>query len=183
MKNLLPICLLLCVSLGCENTATNRAVTTNAAPSASPKTYAPDLIGQSKRINDEGINDETIRKNLADVDKSITYELLKKNADKQAGKAWMCKGKILEIAEKDGVTVARIGLDDWGNKVIYATGPIETTFVEKDHIVAIGYLAGSHSYTSQANWQITIPALSLRAMIAPKDLPKYQTAAKKPKVK
>ena len=53
-------------------------------------------------------------------------------------------------------------------------GPIETSFVEKDHVYVIGYLAGDYSYTSQANWNITIPALAMRAMMKKRDVAKYQ---------
>ncbi len=112
------------------------------------------------------------------MDKTITYEHLKKNADKHAGKPWAFSGKILEITEKDGITEARIALDDWGNKVIYVAGPIETLFVEKNRVYVIGYLAGNYSYTSQANWKITVPALAVRAMIKPQDLAKYHKGKK-----
>ncbi len=142
--------------------------------------HTPDLAGQVSKIQSEGVDDTHIRTNVLAVDKTISYEMLKKNADKYAEKPWAFKGKILEITEKNGYTDARIALDDWGNKVVYVSGPIETPFVEKDQVYVVGYLAGNYSYTSQANWQITIPALAARAMLKPQDVAKYQVAVKMP---
>ncbi|MGI8556490.1 MAG: hypothetical protein ACR2LT_09075 [Pyrinomonadaceae bacterium] len=117
-------------------------------------------------------------KNIADVDKSITYEQLKKNADRYAGKPWACKGKILQIQERDGNTTALISLDGWGNKNVQVGGELTTDFVENNQVYVVGYLAGNYSYTSIANWQITIPLLAARAIMKPGEVSKYQTQTK-----
>lgn len=185
---ILPFLLILAVSLGCSTSEqttvrpaglSKNAVNApgNAAPT--PLTYDKDIVGQSVRIVREGLSDDSIRSNISAADKAITYEHLKKNADKYAGQPWFCKGEILEIAETGGSTAARIALDDWGNKAIYVAGPIETTFVEKNTVYVVGYLSGNYSYTSQANWNITVPSMAIRAMIKPADWPKYQKLGKK----
>lgn len=123
MKNLLLVfCVLLFLILGCsssDNNSNGRSATPSTFSSSSPtsvkstpKSFGLDVAGQLARINDEGYDDEQISKNIADVNKEITFEHLKKNADKYAGKAWGFKGKILEISEDNGGTIARIALDD-----------------------------------------------------------------------
>ncbi|HEX8565409.1 MAG TPA: hypothetical protein VF648_07030 [Pyrinomonadaceae bacterium] len=123
-------------------------------------------------------SEAAIRANVAEVDKSITYEHLKKNADRYSGKAWMFKGKILQVFEQNGQTGARVSLDDWGNKPVWVACNCTTDFVENDRVFVVGYLTGTYSYTSQANWEITIPALAARAILSSKDSVKYQAEKK-----
>jgi hypothetical protein len=177
MKNLPPLFCLLLLTIGCSNTSH----TSNSVARATHKSYSPDLLGQLERIKDEGTNEESLRQNIAHTDTTISYELVKKNPAKYAGEAWHCRGKILEIAEKDGKTAARLDVDD-SSKPMYLLGNMETPFVEGDDVVVIGYLAGEHSYTSQANWNISIPALAVRAMLRPDELSKYQKAPKATKL-
>lgn len=183
MKHLPALLVLFAAIIGCADNSNrpantiSRANTSNAPLLSTPTpkpVYDNDLTGQALRIKDEGVDDFQIKQNLLNADKSITYELLKKNPQKYAGRPWAFEGKILEITEKNGATVARITLDDWGNKPMMVMGPIETSFVEKDHVYVVGYLAGDYSYTSQANWNITIPALAVRAIMKKKDAAKYQ---------
>ena len=154
--------------------ATANKPTTNKDSEISTKaTFSSDLTGQVARILAEGNDDATISKNIAGIDKAITYAHLKKNAAKYAGEPWAFTGKILEITEKDGMTAARISIDDWAQNVLFVSGMLTTEFVEKDRVYVVGYLAGDYSYTSQANWKITIPSLAIRAVIKPKDVAKY----------
>lgn len=197
ISRILPFLLLLILMPGCvadkpktansvnlPGTKPDASVQPSASPAEiatrTPHTFALDLVGQDARIFTEGSDEDQIRANIAATDKAITYEHLKKNADKYAGKPWFCKGKILEITEQSGLTVARIGLDDWGTKTIWVMGLVSTDFVEKNTVYVVGYLAGNYSYTSQANWQITVPALAIRAMIKPSDWPKYQKGKNNP---
>jgi hypothetical protein len=177
MQNLtLVILLLTAVAIACSSTpdnsftlGSNSTSGSSAGNQAAPPapSFDADLAGQVKRIISEGTDDAAVRKNIADADRSVTYEHLKKNAARYAGRPWTFTGKILEISEVGGNTVARIALDDWGNKAIYVAGPFTTEFVEKNRVQVIGYLAGDYSYTSQANWNITIPAVAARAMVEP----------------
>jgi hypothetical protein len=120
-----------------------------------------------------------IRSNIAEIKKEITYEHLKKNADKYRFDAWAFKGKILQIFEEGGKTGARISLDDWGNKVMWVTCDCTTDFVEDDRVFVVGYLSGTHSYTSQANWELEIPSMIARVILSSKEAAKYQNNGKK----
>lgn len=166
--------------LGCSSTGNHNSNNQTTSPpsvsqiAAPPETYGTDLKGQFQRIVNEGKDESEIRENIAAADNTITYEHLKKNADKHAGKPWSFTGKILEIQEQDNITIARISIDDWGSKPIYVIGPISTDFLENNRVFVAGYLAGSHSYESQAGWQITIPALAARTMLKPAEAAKYR---------
>ncbi len=129
--------------------------------------YDSDLAGQYQRIKAEGTDNALVQKNIADADKSVKYEHLKKNAEKYAGRPWMFTGKILQIMEQGGETQALISLDDWGSKTIWVVAPFTTDFVEKNRVTVVGYTAGSYSYTSQANYNLTVPAVAARAILKP----------------
>jgi hypothetical protein len=135
----------------------------------SPPTFTPDLSGQLSRIQAEGNDISALKQNLQGVDPKITYELIKKNVDKYAAQPWSFTGRILEIFERDGQTQARISIDAWGTKPCWVVGNLTTDFVEKNQVTVVGYLAGSYSYTSQAGWNITIPAIAARAIVKPAD--------------
>ncbi len=140
------------------------------------ETYDSDMKGQLSRIMAEGQDESNVRGNILAADTKITYEHLKKNADKYAGKPWSFTGKILEIQESDGVTIARISQDNWGNKAIYVVAPVSTEFLEDNRVFVVGYLAGSYTYESQAGWTITIPAMAARAIIKPNEVAKLKSA-------
>ena len=141
---------------------------------SSSLSYDSDMPGQIARIGAEGISEEAVRANILAADKTITYAHLKKNAAKHATKPWSFTGKILEIQEVDGGTVARIGLDAWGSQAIYVAGPITTDFLENNRVFVVGYLAGEYSYTSVANYNMSIPAVAARAMMKPAEAAKYR---------
>ncbi len=103
----------------------------------------------------------------ADLNKSIKYEHLKKNAEPYAGKPWRFTGRILEISEKSNpeLTVARISLDYYGNYPIYVVGRFNTPFLTGNTVEVVGYLAGNYSYESQAGWNITVPAIAALAIV------------------
>lgn len=168
--------LLLILSCSTENQTSNDSVETPIPDIPStPVSYTNDVPGLLSKIKSEGSNDEAIAKNISEANQEITYKHLKKNAEKHAGEPWLFTGKILEISESDGNTFARIGLDKWGNDAIMVAGNFTTEFVDGERVFVVGYLAGNHSYTSQANWQITIPAMVARAMLKPSEKDKYKT--------
>lgn len=168
LGHITPLVILAFVAIGCgdSNASVERQKNLNAAmanvmkalnaANASASTQDTDLDGQIARIGSEASHPA--------ADKSVTYEMLKKNADKYAGRPWEFKGKVLEISEKNGVTIARISLDDFGGKPVWCQGNITSDVVEKDRVIATGYLAGEKSYTSQANWNISIPAMALSSL-------------------
>lgn len=110
---------------------------------------------------------------VALIDDGITYEMLKKDASKYIGKGWGFTGKILEIKEKNGITIARIGLDPYGSKPVWVQGRLTTDFVEDNRVYVVGVLAGDYTYKSQANWSITIPALVPVAIMKPEKAKQY----------
>ncbi len=178
LKLMFPFIMIVVSVLGCGNSPKTTTQTVNTTV-PTPVEYKMDVRGQRLRIQDEGMDEQKIKENIANIDKSVTFELLKKNAEKYAGKPWAVKGKILQIADIDGGTEARIALDGGGNKIIFASGSLSNDFVEKNEVYVIGYLAGNYTYTSQANWTITIPAMAIRAMIKPQDVAKYQIKKKR----
>jgi hypothetical protein len=103
------------------------------------------------------------------VEKSITYEKLKKNADEYDSYGWAFTGKVFQIQEQGGRTTALVSLDAWGNKIMWVKADFTTPFVENDQVYVVGYLAGNYSYTSVAGWNITVPAIEARAILKPSE--------------
>jgi hypothetical protein len=101
---------------------------------------------------------------MANVNKSITYAHLKKNADKYTWRPWRLTGRIVEIAENNGLTRGRVSLSDYADQAMYFEYGGETDFVENNIVEMAGVLASNFSYTSQAGWKITIPAISVAAI-------------------
>lgn len=134
--------------------------TPTPAPSASP---TPQLV----RDPASGLREDVIRQDMLAVDKAITYEKLKKNADQYDSQPWTFSGKVFQIQESGGRTAALVSLDSWGSKKMWVTANFTTEFVEKDQVYVVGYLAGNYSYTSIAGWNITVPAIEARAILKP----------------
>ena len=91
--------------------------------------------------------------------KKITYAHLKKNAIKYALSPYKFTGRILEVSEHDGTSTARVSTDYYGNNVFYIVALGESDFVQGDVVDVLGFLTGTHSYESQAGWNITIPEM------------------------
>jgi hypothetical protein len=157
-----------------QQSAETAKILNNVARNSSQPPFALDLEGQINRVKSEGSDSELLKRNIQQANSKITYELLKKNADKYAGEPWFFTGRILEIFEQGGHTESRISLDSWGSKPIWIAGDFTTDFVEKNQVFVVGYLAGNYSYTSQAGWKITIPALAARAILKPGEAAKLR---------
>lgn len=94
----------------------------------------------------------------------IEYAQLIKNPDRHAGTYVKYKGEIIQIQEGNGLTVIRLAVTptSYGydfNDVIWVEYEGYTDYVDGDTITVYGEIFGSHSYTSQAGWDITVPAL------------------------
>jgi hypothetical protein len=61
-------------------------------------------------------------------------------------------------------------------------GRFTTGFVTDDYVYVVGNLAGYYSYTSQAQWDITLPVLAARAMLSPAEADRFKSKAQKPNV-
>ncbi len=94
----------------------------------------------------------------------IEYAHLKKNPDRYAGEYVKYTGEIIQIMEGDDITTIRLAVtkDEWGynyDDVIYIEYSGLTDYIEEDIITVYGEIYGEYSYTSQAGWEISIPAL------------------------
>lgn len=139
------------------------------------QSFTLDLAGQLERIKSEGGNQpDLLIKNTHAADPKISYELLKKNADKYAGQPWAFTGKVLQIYEQDGQTQARLAMDTWENKPVWVAADFPTEFIENNRVYVVGYLSGNYSYDSIAGWKITLPAIAARAMLKPAEAAKLR---------
>ncbi|MGG0845610.1 hypothetical protein [Peribacillus simplex] len=96
--------------------------------------------------------------------KTIEYAQMIKNPDRYAGEYVKYRGQIVQIQEGDDMTVIRLAVtqDSYGwdsNEVIWVEVDGYTDFVDEDVVTVYGTVVGSHSYTSQAGWEITVPAM------------------------
>lgn len=144
--------------------------------------FAPTLPGQLDRISTEEIEitEDLIRFLDYRNKEPIGYVHLKKNAKRYAGKPIALTGKIIEIQEGEEGTFARVGLNGNNDDVFAVGARFQTDFVENNWIGITGYLAGAFEYTSQAGWNVTIPAVAARHIVSKRDFDKrFQAALKK----
>lgn len=104
------------------------------------------------------INLENKKKNAIE----IRFAELKKNPEKHANSYIKYQGEILQIMEDESSSVIRLAVtkDSYGydfNDVIYITYNKTTKFVDEDVVTVYGTVLGSHSYESQAGYNITLP--------------------------
>ncbi len=116
---------------------------------------------------------------LRQVNKEITYAHLKKNSSKYIGDYYAFTGKIVQIQEGGGRTVARVGMGSWSADVIYVEAPFTTDFIENNRVFVIGKIEEDKTYESQAGWNITIPQVTAIAMVKPGDGEKLKSYARK----
>jgi hypothetical protein len=107
------------------------------------------------------------------------YVHLKKSSARYEGRHWYFTGKIVEIAEDNGETRARVALDYYGSSVVWVTAKFTTDFVQGDGVDVAGILLGDHTYRSQAGWNITIPSMMARSIQKYGAFRRVQRATKK----
>lgn len=138
-------------------------------PTASATPYDP--------VNDN--SEEGIRLNILAAEESkITYEQLKKNAERYDGEPWAFTGRVFQIQESGGQTLALVSLDAWGSKMVAVKANFTTDFVEKDRIYVVGYVTENYSYTSVANWNLSVPAVDARAILKPAEVARIKAGKK-----
>lgn len=96
--------------------------------------------------------------------KTIEYAQMIKNPDRHAGEYVKYRGQIIQIQEGEDMTVIRLAVTQesygWNSsEVIWVEVDGYTDFVDEDIVTVYGTVVGSHSYTSQAGWEITVPAM------------------------
>lgn len=108
------------------------------------------------------ISPQTLQQQAQQVD----YKQLNKDPGSFAGKMATFTGKILQIQQSGNEGVIRLSVtkDSLGynlNDFIYITYHQPTQAVEDDIVTVTGKLTGSETYTSQANYQITVPSMDI----------------------
>ncbi|MET3507013.1 hypothetical protein [Halalkalibacter oceani] len=116
----------------------------------------------------EGFTAEEVKQLELEQKKSIAEEIsfahLNKNPDRYAGEYVKYTGEIVQIQEGDGWTIIRLAVTEssYGydfNDIVWVEYEGYTDFIDEDIVTVYGTIMGSHSYTSQAGWEITVPAL------------------------
>jgi len=104
------------------------------------------------------------RKNIKNTAKQgPNYKELIKNSDRFIGNVVVYSGKVIQIQEeKNGDGFIRLNLDNdlFSDEIIFVNYSKSTDVVEDDLVTIYGILNGSYTYTSQANYNITIPSLN-----------------------
>ncbi len=94
----------------------------------------------------------------------IEYAQLEKNPDRYTGEYVKYQGQVVQIQEGDNITNIRLAVtqDSYGynsDDIVYVEYEGYTDFVDEDIVTVYGEVYGSYSYTSQAGWEITLPAV------------------------
>lgn len=91
---------------------------------------------------------------------------LNKNPDSYAGTRCQYRGKVVQCMESGGMTDIRMDITPMGygywTDTIYVTYAGTTPAVEDNIIIVYGTVKGSYTYTSQANYEITLPCIDAR---------------------
>jgi hypothetical protein len=94
---------------------------------------------------------------------ALDYKQVIKDPNSFTGQTAEFKGKILQIQEQSGqgamlLSVTNLGYGVYTNNV-YITYSGHTDAVEGDIVTVYGQMSGSYTYTSQANYQLTVPSM------------------------
>jgi len=92
----------------------------------------------------------------------ISYGQLEKNPRSFTGKKLTYTGEVLEIMEENNFAIIRLAVDGNSRNVIFVTFDENTPIVRGDTITIWGESLGEYTYTSQANYKITIPWVKAR---------------------
>jgi ribosomal protein L40E len=97
---------------------------------------------------------------------AIDYKQLAKDPDSFTGTVTTFTGQILQIQQSgnDGIMRLAVTKASYGwdvNDIIYITYHQSTPAVEDDVVTVTGKLTGSKTYTSTANFQITVPSMDV----------------------
>jgi hypothetical protein len=168
----------------CDNNSTETAntnpsaVSSPASQSTNSRTSLPNASTKPAPVPTYDKDELTRQTILAAADSKITYEQLKKNADRYTGEPWAFTGRVFQIQESGGQTSALVSLDAWGNKIVAVRADFTTDFVEKDQVYVVGHLAGDYSYTSVAQWSVTVPAIEASAILKPSEAARLKAGKK-----
>lgn len=97
--------------------------------------------------------------------RTYEYRVLEKDADRMAGQKIYFVGQVVQIMENSGSTTMRVGVTKksygWSsNDIIYVYYPGRVTVYRDDIVYIWGEIDGLHTYTSVANYKITVPKVT-----------------------
>ena len=113
--------------------------------------------------------------------RTIDFKQLNKNPDALKGTNAKFTGQIVEIQESSGQGIIRLAVtkDSYGwsfSDIIFVTYTGNNNFVKDDIVTVFGILQGSYTYTSQANFQITLPSMEACSIEKPNTQKVSQTS-------
>ncbi len=99
-----------------------------------------------------------------DASQPIDYKELSKNPDTFKSNQTTFMGQVIQIQESNGVGFMRLAVDKdsfgWNTSdIVLVDYQGHTDAVENDVVTVGGIMEGSQTYTSQANFQITVPLM------------------------
>lgn len=98
----------------------------------------------------------------ANCSSDITFKKLEKNSARFYGEKVKFSGEVVQIMESGGETDIRLAISGSYGSIIYVTYPDTVDVYEGDYITVWGEVLGDYSYTSTANYQITLPWISAK---------------------
>jgi len=95
---------------------------------------------------------------------TIDYKQFEKDPDSYKGTIAKFTGQIVQIIESNGVTNIRLAVSktDYGwdpSSIVYIEYDSDTQAVDEDVVTVYGVIAGNYTYTSEANYQISVPSM------------------------
>ncbi len=144
---IIVVILILLTLVGAAQQPTNTPTNTAGTSSNSQQSPCSDLASLKKQA------------------KTIDYKALNKDPNSFKGQVAQFTGQIAQIQESNGEGIIRLAVTKdallgWSpSDIVYVTYHQHTDAVQDDVVTVYGTLTGSETYTSQANFQITIPSL------------------------
>jgi hypothetical protein len=95
----------------------------------------------------------------------VSYKQLEKDPSSYMKVPAVFTGKVVQILESNGIGIIRLAVTkdsfgDWDTgSIVYVQYAGHNDVVDDDVVTVYGLLAGPQTYTSQANFQITVPSM------------------------
>jgi hypothetical protein len=142
------------------------------------KTGAPRILDKSGMVDDL-IRDEDVLAMIAAAkepeNREVTYEQVEKAPERFAGTPVVVTGKILDIAESGGVTLAQLyEPHGYGGRPYVVAVRSATDFVRRNDVEAVGYFAGAAEWTATVWRTRDVPSIAAIALMKPGTLKKLQ---------
>lgn len=103
---------------------------------------------------------------ITQQEKSVDYKQLAKDPGSFDGTVTTFTGQIVQIQQSGNQGIIRLAVTktDYGwnsSDIVYVTYNQPTQAVQDDIVTVTGPLTGSETYTSEANYQITVPSMNV----------------------